>query len=335
MSRGTPLERFHRDAARHAAGRPVDEAERWILRHGLLSLTRRPELTAELRQRLEDSVRRNLARNLLHTARFRDAVDALGDLPVCPVKGIYLLATVYADDPEHRVMSDLDLLVRAEDAPEAARRLQAELSDLEETDLSVALRHTEAARDLVSPDTRVDLHTRLTDSGGAWSALDPAAGKIHGRRIFLLDAETVLAHLTIHFVRHGPFIRLGWAEDILRWSEQETALDGPRAVTCAGRLGGRRAFLAGTGLLRRTFGLDLFPFVPRPSGAERALLALHEALVWRSLPQSPWTRGGTTSPGRRAVSGVLLADRPGHALAFLRARLTERRHLSRSSISSS
>lgn len=325
------LERFQRDAARHAAGLPPETAERWILRHGLLSLSRRPELPDDLRRRLEPSLRRNLARNLLHVARFRDAVDVLDDLPVCPVKGIHLLATVYADDPQHRAMSDLDLLVRAEDAPQATRRLEAGLSGLEETDLSKALRKTDPARDLVGSDARVDLHVRLADSGGAWADLEPAPGRIHDRDVFLLDPETVLAHLTIHFVRHGPFVRLGWVEDLLRWAEAHEPWDGVRMLDRARRLGGRRAVLAGLRLLRRSFGRDLLPTLPRPSAPERLLLTVHEALAWTGLRRRPWTAGELTSPLRRAVSGVLLADGPRQVLAFLRTRIAERRTLARTS----
>ena len=323
------LEKFYRRALRHLAGLPTEDAERFVLRHGLLSLARRPELSQDLRRRLEPHLRRNLARNLLHVGRFRHVVDALGDLPVCPVKGIHLLGTVYAEDPEHRMMSHLDLLVRPEDAADAAERLEHHLEDLTETKTSRALRETAPARDLTSPDTRVDLHARLTDSGGTWQDLEPAPGTLHDRRVSLLDAETVLAHLTIHFVRHGPFVRLGWVEDLLRWTHSAAPLDGRRIVERARRLGGRRTFLAGLRLLGRAFGDGVLPPIPRPGAPERRLLAVHEALVWQGLPGDPWTAGEATSPLRRAVSGVLLADRPGHALAFLRSRLTERRHLAR------
>lgn len=327
------LEQFHRDAARHAAGLPPAEAERWILRHGLLSLARRPELPADLRERLEHPVRRNLARNLLHTARFRDAVDALGDLPVCPLKGIYLLATIYADDPEHRVMSDLDLLVHPDDASQAAARLESALPSLGETETSRSLRATTPARDLIGADTRIDLHVRLGYAAGSWSELELVPGDVHGRRVHVPDAETVLAHLIAHFVRHGPFLRLGWVEDLLRWIGRHPELDGRTLLQRARALGGRRAVVAGLRLLRRSFGIDPLPGLPPTQPAERLRLRLHEALIWRRISREPWTRGGDTTPWRRAVTGVLLADRPQHALTFLHSRVAERRRLSRSSVS--
>lgn len=320
------LEKFRRDALRHLADLPPADGERWILRHGLLSLAPRPELSDTLRQRLEAPLRRNLAANLLHIARFRQVVDALADLPVCPLKGIHLLATVYAGDPEHRVMSDLDLLVRPGDAPEATARLERAPHELTETTLSKALHETARARDLTSPDVHLDLHTRVTHAGGAWDDADPRPGEIHGRRVHLLDAETVLAHLTIHFVHHGPFLRLGWVEDLLRWTAEHRHIDGPRVEARARLLGGRRLLLAGVRLLRRGFGVELVPTLPSPSGPERLRLALHEGLVWRRLAADPWSAGARTSPLRRALSGVLLADRPCDAFAFLRSRLAERRH---------
>ena len=175
---------------------------------------------------------------------------ALGEQPVCPLKGIYLLDTVYARDPEHRPLTDLDLLVRPEDAEQAVRRLSDTLG-LDTPTASTPSRHPWLARTLSDGSTIVDLHTTLSPvhaEAGAWSALAPQPARIHGRRAYVLDDATTLVHLVTHLVRHGPFVRLGWVEDVLRLLGAGAGDGAGRleeSVEIARRLGNRRAFLAG------------------------------------------------------------------------------------------
>ena len=325
MKSASPLERFRSAAARHAASLPAGEGLAWLLRHGLLSLARRDELPAELRSALQPRLRENLARNLLYVERFRRAVDALGELPVCPLKGIYLLDTVYARDPEHRPLTDLDLLVRPEDAEQAARRLSDTLG-LDTPTASTPSRHPWLARTLSDGSTIVDLHTTLSPvhaEAGAWSALAPQPARIHGRRAYVLDDATTLVHLVTHLVRHGPFVRLGWVEDVLRLLGAGAGDGAGRleeSVEIARRLGNRRAFLAGLDLLARLWGVP----PSATSGRDRRVIDLHRRLLWPGVCVRPFLSENKSTTIRRAASGLLLADRPAAAVRLVRAWLAER-----------
>ena len=295
---------------------PADGA-RWLVGHGLLVLTGHPRLPAPLRPALVVALQRNAAANLLHVARFQEIADALGDLPFCPLKGLHLLATAYRDDPEHRVLTDLDLLVPEDDAVAAIARLAA--LGYREGAASRRLAADRHERVLSDGRLTVELHTRLGIKHGphsTWADLAPRPGRVHDRDCHLLDAETTLVHLVTHFVKHGPFTRLGWAEDVLRWSER--GVDGAAAFAVARRLGAARSFVAGVRALAALAGDDLLPAVPR--GTADRLLELHERTVWSHLRPQPLHAGFASNALRRNLSALLLADRPADAGAFLRAK---------------
>lgn len=320
-----PFERFRSEAARHADSLPADDALAWLLRHGLLSLARHDELPAELREALQLRLRENLARNLLHVERFRRIVDALGELPVCPLKGIHLLDTVYAREPEHRPLTDLDLLARPEDIEPITRRLSGTLG-LDTPSSATSVRHPWLARTLSDGSTIVDLHTTLSPvhaEAGSWAALSPRPAEVHGRRVHVLDDATTLVHLVTHLVRHGPFVRLGWVEDVLRLLG--TGAGGgaglvEESVDAARRLGSRRAFLAGLDLLARLWGVPS----PPTSGPDRVWLRLHRRLLWQEACARPFLSEDKSTTARRAASGLLLADRPAAAARLLKAWIGER-----------
>lgn len=318
----TPLERFHRRAAAHLAGLPPPEAEVWIDRHGLLSLARRPELPETLRSALRRRRRQSLAANLRRIRRFQQIVDALGEMPVCPLKGIHLLGTVYAREPESRPMTDLDLLVRQRDVGAAVGRLASALG-LVETAVSAAVAEVAPERCLTGDGTVVEVHDRLGIKHGwasTWEDLEPRPASLHGRGVHLLDAETTLVHLVSHFVKHGPFTRLIWVEDLLRWAGE--GIDGARVAARARRLGARRSLLAGVRALRRLAGEDLLPGLA--AGAD-PFVRLNELLVWRLGAPRSLAAGRRGSPLSRNLSACLLADGPGDLLRFLRAKTAELR----------
>lgn len=330
---------LHRRVAARVAGMPEAEAAAWIAGHGLLSMASSEALPSGVRDRLRDAVRRTAAHNLLAVARFRESVDALAaaGVPACPLKGIHLLDTVYRDDPGSRPLSDVDLLVPAAAADEAVARLEEAL-ELAETPLSRHLRGVHPERVLVGRAFVLELHTRLGSAHGwasTWEDLSPAPGRVHGRDVHVLDRETTLVHLLTHLVRHRPLSRLVWVEDALRWSA--LGVDGARAAEVARRIGGRRAFSAGLRAVRRA----VLRTVLRESGPELLADAARgaagpgdpvsralERLLWPDLaagrlpdPTSDAT-GGARAAGK-ALSAVLLADRPGLALRYLRAKGAE------------
>lgn len=281
-------------------------------------------LPPALRARLVGRLRDNAAQNLYAVARFQAVVDALEGIPVCPLKGIHLLGTIYREDPECRVLGDLDLLVPRDRVDEAVARLGP--LGLEETPLSHRIREVSPERFLTDGRLPVELHTRLGVKHGArsaWEDLRPRPGRVHGRQAFTLDRETTLVHLVAHLVKHRPFSRLGWVEDVLRWIRR--GVDAGGALARARELGALRSFVAGVGILRRALGPAGLPAVSgdalRPPG--HLAVRLHERLVWGDLLRDPWSAG----PGRplgRTLSVLLLADRPGDLGGFLRTKLAER-----------
>lgn len=301
----------------------ANDAARWLIRHGLLAVNAHPALPTAYRPPLVAATQRNAAANLLRVRRFQDVVVALDGLAVAPLKGLHMLATVYRDDPEHRVLTDLDLLVRRAELATALDRLDR--LGYRETAASRRVAAHRHERVLSDGTLTVELHTHLGMNHGAasaWDDLSPAPGRIHDRPCHLLDTETTLVHLVTHFVRHGPFTRLGWVEDILRWCEGE--VDGARAAAIAGRLGAQRSFAAGVRALSALVGDDLLPSVPR-RGEDRRL-AWHQRLVWHGLDREPLVCGFASNGLRRNLSAVWLADRPGDAWAFLVSKGQELRH---------
>ena len=326
----TPRERLHAAILSHLAELPPHEATAWLDRQGPPAGTpdspsREGELPPPLARRLRRCRQRILAANLHRIGRFQELVDALAcsGIPVCPLKGIHLLGTAYRHDPENRPMSDLDVLVRAEDVDATVARLR-EVLDLEETPLSRRLADRSHERVLTGSALVVEVHTRLglrTGRACTWSDLAPAPGRLHGREVHLLDRETTLAHLVAHFVQHGPWSSLRWVEDLLRWSE--LGFDAERTRARALRLGCRRLLVAGTRALRRRLGGEVLPGLPeRDRGLGRLTLRLFERLTAEPPGASPipGPRGGQSSRVRRHLGTVLLADRPTDLIPFLWSR---------------
>ncbi|HMB52137.1 MAG TPA: nucleotidyltransferase family protein [Thermoanaerobaculia bacterium] len=319
------LDRLHAAAIAHAAALGDDGAG-WLLDHGLLAVAGHADLPAALRPPLADRVRRNAARNLLLVHRFRKLAAALAEagVPVAPLKGLRLLATTYASDPENRVLADLDLLIPAARAEAAVARL-ADLG-YRETDASRRAARRRHERVLGDGELTVELHTSLAAGlgrRGGWEALAPTPGRLHDCDCHLLDDSTHLAHLCLHFTRHGPFSELRWAEDLLR--EAAAADDaGERLLDGAARLGTKRATVAAVEALRALVGRDLLPAVPRRlGGLAGTALAITFAGPWRGMRRRPFAAGAAIGPWRRTAASVLLADRPADALRAIAGKLTE------------
>lgn len=323
----TPRQRLQLEILSHLAELSPREAGVWLDRQGPPSgaRSREHDLPPPLRRLLRRRRQQILAANLHRIGRFQELVDALArsGIPVCPLKGIHLLGTVYEEDPESRPMADLDVLVRPEDADGAVDRLRAALG-LEETPLSRRLAARSHERVLTGPALVVEIHTRLglrTGRACAWNDLAPAPGRLHERDVHLLDRETTLAHLVVHFIQHGPWSLLRWVEDVLRWSERGFDAGGTRDR--ARRLGCRRSLTAGTRALRSRLGPEVLPGLPdRDHVLGRPTLFLYERLAAGPVGASPVPGLAETGGSRlrRHLGTVLLADRPGDLIRFLRNR---------------
>lgn len=322
-------EALHRRVAERVAGMPEEDAAAWITGHGLLSMASCDALPAGVRERLRDRVRRTTAYNLFAVARFQEAVDALAGIPVCPLKGIHLLDTVYRDDPGSRPLADVDLLVPAGAVDEAVARLEEALG-LAESPTSRRLRKVHPERVLAGQAFVLELHERLGYVHGwasTWDDLAPAPARVHGRAVHVLDRETTLVHLVTHLVKHRPLSRLVWVEDVARWAVR--GVDGARAIEISRRIGAGRAFAAGVRAVRGLVGASFLPGVAEPGGRPRGCLSpALERWLWPDLssgrlpdPSSELT-GGAVAAGK-ALSALALADRPGLALRYLRIKGAE------------
>lgn len=317
-------EALHLRVAERVGGMAEEAAARWIGGHGLLSMARCEALPGGVRRRLADRARRTAAYNLLLISRFQEAIAALGDLPACPLKGIQLLETVYREDPGSRVLADVDLLVPAERIDQAVERLESALG-LEETPSSRRLHGISSERILAGRGFALELHDRLGFAYGwasTWEDLAPAPAQVHDRAVHSLGREATLVHLVAHLVKHRPLSRLAWVEDVLRSSE--AGVDEAGVVEVARRIGALRPLIAGVRVLRRLVGEGLLPRIPETvGGLGGKLVAANERLLWSELARRPLPDPVALSARRRAgpppfLSGLLLADRPSHALRIVR-----------------
>lgn len=314
---------LRRRVTERVAGMPEADAAAWIAGHGMLSMASWAPLPAGVRERLRDDVRSVVAHNLHAVARFRDVIAAVGDLPVCPLKGIHLLDTVYRDDPGSRPLTDVDLLVPLGRLEEAVDRLEGALG-LEEAAVSRRLPGGYPERILTERSFVVELHDRLGYKHGwasSWDDLEPAPGRLHGCSAHLLDRETTLVHLVTHLVKHAPFSRLVWVEDVLRWVD-DGEVDSGRALARARRIGGLRSFVAGVRALRWLVGESWLPGVPGTvGGLGQRFVVANERRLWAELRREPLpdpvAAGTSRSRIGSILSALLLADRPRHAVRIV------------------
>ena len=175
-----------------------------------------PVLATAVWERLEQGYLDNAARNLYvqaELARVLGALDREG-VAAMPLKGAALIETVYPD-PALRVMRDLDILIRAEDA----KRAQAAVADLGYRS-GANLRGEEGSREwmdehhyhlppLIGPERllAVELHRHLVlpddparfDISGFWDRARPArTGPSH----LVAAPEDLLTHVALHFSRN-------------------------------------------------------------------------------------------------------------------------------------
>jgi hypothetical protein len=303
---------------------------RWLVEHGLLARSIRERLPLALSAELAAAARRNLARNLHLTSAFERLIDALGDVPVCPLKGISLIGTVYAEEPEARLLTDLDVLVPEERMEEAVGRLGERLG-LRETADSVAAGRLRHERTLEGDRLAVDVHGRLgvgDGRGTGWEALETVPAELHGRAVRRLADPDTLVLLLGHLVRHGPFARLAWAEDALRVGAVLEAAHGDAGsrlavVEAATRLRARRELLAGVVVLRWLVGGGFYGGLESALGAaDRRHVSWCVAALWRRQRRDP-LGPAATGPVRRLLAALLLAGSWGAAAGVAAARLRE------------
>lgn len=316
------LSEFHDRIVTGAARMTPSDAVDFLLGHGLLAVASHPGLPAEVCSRIVEETQRQAASNLLRIHEFQSLVDAAGEVPMCPLKGLYFLDRIYDRELGGRYLRDIDILVPAEREGEL-------LASLERAGVATpchrgAISSYVHDRNLRTAGGLLDVHTRLSFKHGVhstWEDLEPEPGTIHDRQVWELSRETTLVHLLTHMLRHGPLSRLGWIEDILRWTDH--GVNEAETLRVARRLGARRSVLAASRLLECWTGEPILPGSTRSSASPDALGRLNHRIFWGRIDRQatpPPTQAGKLE---RNLSPLLLADRPGDAARHVWAKTRE------------
>ena len=175
--------------------------------HKLRALGCEDLIHEEPRQTLKRLYLASAARILRYLAAFQRIVGAFNatGIPVIPLKGIYLVHTVY-EQPGLREMNDLDLMVpkpRLAEAVEILRRLGYEGMTPFSIEVDTAIAH-HLTRLIKEGGCAVELHWTLTKPGiyysidvaELWERVVPA--QIGGMEVLGLSPEDLLLHLCLH-----------------------------------------------------------------------------------------------------------------------------------------
>ena len=285
------VRRLHDRAIDYVAKMPPERAGAWLAWHGLYSIRHDERLHETTRAVLSAEFEKNAALTVLRVWRFQDAVDALAGTPVCALKGIHLLDTVYGDAPGERLLWDIDLLVPEGAVEHASQRLCDSLGLRESAD-SLSQSERSYHRLLCGDDVTFEVHGRLGIKHGSesgWADLEPVAETVHARSCHVLDPPTLLAHLLAHFAKHTPFWALRWAVDILLIAEPDT--DWGAVEARARVLGAWQSVVAACRAFERLLGPNALPGAPQSTGdSSQARVVANERLVWRRLQRGHGSR---------------------------------------------
>lgn len=280
---------------------------------------------------IPDPVRRLLERQAssvaMHNRRLQQALAPLighlnrADIPVVLLKGAALNLTAYAQ-PGLRPMSDLDLLVRVDDAEKAVEALCATgcrpgMELLREGFFPRYYYETELVGEGPNP-ARIDLHARPFRPlpCGRWMPDDALhehsqTVDVNGAEVLIPDAEAMLIHLAAHAAYHGCS-RVLWLYDLKRWVDHVgEGMDWSRLIELADQW---RVILPVRFALERAASL-LGPIAPAEVMSELCgrRVTWRDRLVLRQTPHdaaSPWKQVAVNclcTPGLRFRLGYLAA----------------------------
>jgi hypothetical protein len=309
---------FHRHVLNAASKMPEELAAEWLRRHGLLGFADTEALPSSVRDALKAQRSTQRALNTLIVWKFQEIVDALEGIPVCALKGVHLLELLYSEDWGIRPLMDLDLLIPVEAVDDAVHVLTRELGFVEDSD-SYRLRFRSHHRLLKSPELNLELHYKLAIKHGRrsdWNVVQPVQVVLHERNVHVLKKEVLFVHLVSHFVKHGPYACLKWAEDIVRLLD--LGLNWEQVVTESRQLGAHRSLAAGLRMIARVCDeTDLFAGVMETSPFDGLLIRLNEQLFWRESCLSGVKGGSPPSRFQRGAVALLLSDSWVDAFKFI------------------
>ena len=212
----------------------------------------------------------NARRNALLTKRLLTLVDLFEahDIPVIPLKGPALAASIYGD-VALRQFSDLDILVHEQDVLRAKDLLRSQgyqprgqQTSAQETAALQVRFHSQ----FVSPDSKVlvELHWRLIDwqfpfpfdLDRLWEHLEPVS--LAGTMVRGLPPEDLLLFLCVHGSKPSHrWGQLGRICDVAELVRVHQGLDWEQVIAQAGKLGSERRLLLGTLLAGDLLGTAL------------------------------------------------------------------------------
>ena len=215
-------------------------------------------------------------------------------IPVIPLKGPVLAASLYAD-PALRRFVDLDLLVHQRDVPAAMQILAAQGFSLN-SDLGWAPEKTligwSCELSYNQSETRVDLHREIASSDYPFR-LDPEilwrslrSVRIEGREVPTLSPETLLLFLCVHGAKHF-WINLQLICDVARLLETSPETDWTKALDRARQLGREHPVLLGLLLAHDLLQAPLAPEVKRRVEADGVIQPLADQVKGHLLVEAP------------------------------------------------
>jgi len=294
-----------------------EDVPRWIdghSVHALVDVSGRPET---VQAQCEAARQATYAQNHWRIGVFQSVVDTLRDIPVCPIKGILLLDTMYSDDFSKRSVVDIDLVVPGDELVDAISLLEG---DGWETVGKTDDYHVR----LEGHKTVLELHRQLDyrhSPESRWNQLRLNAGVVHEKQVSLLPDAVHYAYLMAHMVKHTPMVCLKWVVDVVLLADQQTAQE---LETAARQLGAFRSVLAGLDFLEQLLECALVPgFAGLAGRRERAAVSLNRRLAWGQLLKRPFEPLASQTVGR-GLSAALLADRALHGIRFLARELREK-----------
>ncbi len=312
-------------AVQRLRGASDDEAVAWIGRHGLLGLADDERLGAGVRERLEAARLQQFGLNSHRIWQFGAIVDALGDVPCCPLKGLDLLDRLYAGRIEERPMQDLDVLVPEARLDEAVARLGARLG-LRETAHSYAQRRTGFHRVLDDGEIFLELHGRLGHKHSprsSWEQLSLEPRRIHERDAWALSDASCLAYLLAHLAKHRPYACLKWVHDIWLLAPRVEPSEVRAAAAGLGALQSAGAAAWAIATLVEALPEDRRPALPaslrRAAWPRTWAGRCNDRWVWRvpRLGDSALADEGAASTRvERGLSALLLSDSLGDAARY-------------------
>ena len=220
-------------------------------------------------EKLRHNFQAHVWRNLFLTRELVRVLNLLEseNIPALPFKGPLLSALAYGN-VSLRQFSDLDILVREQDALRAKRFLVSlgYRAQMSQTWMQKVAPRLSRKKDLVlvSADgrVRIELHWRLTgrhfsfpiDTKGFWECLDRES--LAGSTVRNLPLNLLLLFLCMHGSRHG-WERLAWICDIAELIRGNQNLNWETLLEQAGVLGNERNLALGLFLANDLLGVSL------------------------------------------------------------------------------